>query len=110
LYEAARVRDFLAAAREYGIKIFIGIMPVLSSRTAEYLHHEVPGISIPQSLRDAMKKKDDAEYQMQTGMDHVRGLIAEIVPVVDGLYIIAPHTRPEVAAELVAFAKKQVAA
>lgn len=106
LYEAEKVRAFADATRDIGIKIFIGIMPVLSSRTAEYLHHEVPGISIPEALRDALKKKGDPAYQMETGLDHARKLIAEIAPEADGLYLIAPHTRPEVLADLVLFAKK----
>lgn len=105
LYDSNKIREFIAATRDSEIKIFVGIMPVLSSRTAEYLHHEVPGISIPESLREALKKKDDPGYQAETGLDHARKLIAEIASEVDGLYLIAPHTRPEILAELVLFAK-----
>jgi methionine synthase / methylenetetrahydrofolate reductase(NADPH) len=106
MYDAEKIRAFVQATGDAGIKIFIGIMPVLSSRTAEYLHHEVPGISIPESLRNALKKRDDPGYQMETGLDHARNLIAEIAVLVDGLYLIAPYTRPEILADLVRFAKK----
>jgi methionine synthase / methylenetetrahydrofolate reductase(NADPH) len=105
LYEPDKVREFASTAKDLGIKIFIGVMPVLSSRTAEYLHHEVPGISIPEELRQALGKKDDPHYQMETGLDHARGLIDEIANEIDGLYLIAPHTKPEILAGLVKFTK-----
>jgi homocysteine S-methyltransferase len=106
LYEAEKVLEFVAATRGFGIKLFIGVMPVLSSRTAEYLHHEVPGISVPETVRNALRKNDDALYQMETGLEFARKLITEIAPHVDGLYFIAPHAKPEIIAPLVMFAKK----
>jgi methionine synthase I (cobalamin-dependent)/5,10-methylenetetrahydrofolate reductase len=108
LYEAEKVRAFIEAVRGLGLKIFIGHMPVLSARTAEYLHHEVPGISIPEPLRAALGSRDDAAYQRQAGLDHSQKFIAEVAPVVDGLYLIAPHTRPREIEGLVAFARKSV--
>jgi methionine synthase / methylenetetrahydrofolate reductase(NADPH) len=106
LYEIERMKEFLAAVSNLGIKIYVGIMPVLSSRTAEYLHHEVPGISIPESLRDLLRKKDDPDYQMKTGLDHTRSLIEQAASIVDGFYLIAPHTKPIIISQLVAFARK----
>jgi homocysteine S-methyltransferase len=105
-YEQRKAREFLEAARSLGIKIFVGILPVLSSRTAEYLHHEVPGISIPQELRTALAGKDDPLYQKETGINHAMQLISDLCPVVDGFYLIAPHTQPMIAADLIAFVRK----
>jgi homocysteine S-methyltransferase len=106
MYEPGAITAFLAAARSLDIKIFVGIMPALSSRTAEYLHHEVPGIVIPQKLRDLLKKKENAEYQKQAGLEYIRQLISDIASKVDGLYLIAPHTQPLVLSELVRCGKK----
>src|SRR5213595_1644206 len=40
--------------------IYIGLMPLLSSKNAEFLHNEVPGIKIADTIRDRMTKcKDD---------------------------------------------------
>ena len=105
MYQGEKIRAFVEATRSLEIRVFVGIMPVLSSRTAEYLHHEVPGITIPHELRDALKARDDLEYQKQVGLEHARTLIDEILPVIDGLYLIAPHTQPVVLAELVSFAR-----
>ena len=57
LYESDRLRRFVSAAAGIPVKIFVGLMPVLSSRTAEYLYHEVPEIQNPQSLREKLTKK-----------------------------------------------------
>jgi homocysteine S-methyltransferase len=106
LYEQHKAREFLEACRGLGIKIFVGILPVLSSRTAEYLHHEVPGISIPQELRTALAQKNDPLYQKETGLDHAMQLVSDLCAVVDGFYVIAPHTQPSIAADLTAFIRK----
>ncbi len=105
-YEQRKAREFLDAAHSLGIKIFVGILPILSARTAEYLHHEVPGISIPQELRSSLARKDDALYQKETGVNHALQLISDLCPAVDGFYLIAPHTQPMIAAEFTAFVRK----
>jgi homocysteine S-methyltransferase len=104
MYESAKVREFLEQARDIGIKIFVGIMPPISLRTAEYLHHEVPGISIPETLFARMRTSGDPAYQKQAGLEHAKQLVEEIAPMVDGLYLIAPHSQPSAIAEIVSFA------
>ncbi len=88
------------------MRIFVGVMPVLSSRTAEYLHHEVPGISIPEELRATLRSREDAVYQREAGLDYVRAFMAAVASHVDGFYLIAPHTQPELLVDLVTFAKR----
>ena len=34
--------------------VFIGIMPLTSSKNAEFIHNEVPGIKLPENVRQAM--------------------------------------------------------
>jgi len=105
LYEPSKIGEFLDAARDIGITIFVGIMPALSSRTAEYLHHEVPGIDIPQALRDTLSKKDDPQYQKQAGLEYMQNLVEAVAPKVEGLYFIAPHAEPGVIADLIRFTR-----
>jgi methionine synthase I (cobalamin-dependent)/5,10-methylenetetrahydrofolate reductase len=106
IYEAEKCQAFLAAGRDIGMRIFVGVMPVLSSRTAEYLHHEVPGISIPEELRATLRSREDAVYQREAGLDYVRAFMAAVASHVDGFYLIAPHTQPELLVDLVTFAKR----
>ena len=41
--------------REFQVPVFPGIWPLLNGRQAEFLHNEVPGISIPEPVREAMR-------------------------------------------------------
>mgnify|MGYP006148091351 CR=1 FL=1 len=38
--------------------ILVGILPLYSHRNAEFLHNEVPGMSIPESARERMRAGD----------------------------------------------------
>jgi len=59
LYQISDLTDFLADFGETNVPILIGIMPLHSHKHAEYLHNEVPGITIPQAIRDEMEKAGD---------------------------------------------------
>ena len=36
------------------VPVLMGLCPLVSSRNAEFLHNEVPGMSVPQPIRDRM--------------------------------------------------------
>lgn len=42
------------------VYILIGITPLRSFKMAEYLHHQVPGVQVPEALRKRMEKAGDA--------------------------------------------------
>ena len=44
---------FLARVAPLGLKVMVGILPLASSRNAEFLHANVPGMSIPDDVRAA---------------------------------------------------------
>src|SRR3954468_218790 len=47
--------------RAFGLPILMGVMPLLNGRNAEFLHNEVPGINIPDSIRTRMRNKEGKE-------------------------------------------------
>jgi methionine synthase I (cobalamin-dependent)/5,10-methylenetetrahydrofolate reductase len=106
MYEASHVFRFLDAAQHLDMNIFPGLFPILSSRTAEYLHHEVPGISIPLSLRTTLARYASRDDQKRAGLKHMYELIGMLKQQVKGLYLIAPHGNPHILAELVMLIKR----
>ena len=56
VYDAAVMRKFLddVARLPRAVPVLMGLCPLVSSRNAEFLHHEVPGMSVPQHIRDRM--------------------------------------------------------
>jgi methionine synthase I (cobalamin-dependent)/5,10-methylenetetrahydrofolate reductase len=89
-------------AEEYGPldkPILVGILPLFSARHANFLHHEVPGISLPEPLRARMEQAGKAG--LQEGIRITTELVAQIKPWAQGLYIMPQFNRYDVVAEIV---------
>ena len=54
IYRVESLERLFARTGDLPVPVLVGIMPLVSLRHAEYLHHEVPGIVIPQELRDEL--------------------------------------------------------
>ena len=77
----------------------LGILPLHRSRHAEFLHNEVPGITIPSEVRDAMHEAGDDAGSV--GLEVSARLLEEMASLVDGTYVIPSFGRYERLAELV---------
>lgn len=105
LYERAQLERFSeAVVRRFGprglpIPVLLGILPLHTARHAEFLHHEVPGITIPDPVRKAMH--DAGERGAEVGMEMAREFLFEVIAEVQGTYIMPSFGRYQVAAELV---------
>ena len=89
-------------AEEYGPlnkPILVGILPLFSTRHANFLHHEVPGISLPEPIRARMEKAGEAG--VQEGQRITTELVAQIKPWAQGLYIMPQFNRYDVVAEII---------
>jgi homocysteine S-methyltransferase len=82
-----------------GKPILVGIMPLFSERHVNFLHNEVPGITIPQPIRDRMSQA--GENGVKTGIQVAKQLTDEIRTFAQGVYIMPQFDRYDVAAEIV---------
>ncbi|WP_342527794.1 bifunctional homocysteine S-methyltransferase/methylenetetrahydrofolate reductase [Chryseomicrobium sp. FSL W7-1435] len=90
-----------AAAKRVDKPFFVGIMPLLSSRNAEFLHHEVPGIRVPDDTRERMRQAgEDPQKALKVGMEITKELLAEALQLFNGIYLITPFLRYELSIEL----------
>jgi homocysteine S-methyltransferase len=88
--------------------IYIGLMPLISSRNAEFLHNEVPGIKISQSIRDRMAALNDNPLQAaREGIEITKSLIDAALDLFNGIYLITPFLRYELTTELAIYARKR---
>ena len=84
--------------------IYIGIMPLTSSRNAEFIHHEIPGIKLSDSIREIMAKAgEDKEKQRTEGLAIARSLLDTACELFNGIYIITPFLRSDLTAELTTY-------
>ena len=105
LYSEAQVEAmFREACRRFGptgfpIPVLLGVLPLQSSRHAEFLHHEVPGITIPDRTRDALREA--GERGAEVGLRITEELLGVVGDRVAGTYVMPSFGRYEQAAELV---------
>lgn len=105
LYCRQQIECVAQATAHLPIPLFIGIMPLTSSRNAEFLHHKVPGIQIPDDVREKIARfsGDDARKQ---GIELAKELMDTVLQYFKGIYLITPFMRYEMTAELTKYAKR----
>jgi methionine synthase I (cobalamin-dependent)/5,10-methylenetetrahydrofolate reductase len=84
------------------VPVFIGVMPILSSRNAEFLHNEVPGIKIADALREKLRHAADDKAVTQLGLEVAREVRDIAIEAFNGVYLITPFLRYDVSVELLA--------
>jgi methionine synthase I (cobalamin-dependent)/5,10-methylenetetrahydrofolate reductase len=105
LYSIEQVETmFTEACRRFGpdgfpVPVLLGVLPLQSARHAEFLHHEVPGITIPDATRAALH--DAGEHGAEVGLRITEELLAAVGDRVAGTYVMPSFGRYEQAAELV---------
>jgi homocysteine S-methyltransferase len=105
LYSEPQVEAMLAEARRrfgpagFPVPLLLGVLPLQSARHAEFLHNEVPGITIPDATRAAMHEAGDRGSEV--GLEQTLALLEAVSSEVSGTYIMPSFGRYEQCAELV---------
>jgi methionine synthase / methylenetetrahydrofolate reductase(NADPH) len=77
----------------------LGVLPLMSSKHAEFLHNEVPGITLTDDVRRRMK--DAGEHGVEEGIKLAQELLIDAKNHVAGTYLMPSFGRYEVCGELV---------
>lgn len=95
IYEADLLERFLELTRESPIPVLAGILPLSSYKNAEFLHNEVPGMQIPDRIRDMMKNAPSGEASRELGIKISQETLLAVreIPRVAGAYIMPPFGR-----------------
>lgn len=87
--------------------IYIGLMPLLNHKNTEFLHNEVPGIKIADSIRERMAfLQNDPIQSTREGIAITKSLIDAALDLFNGIYLITPFLRYELTVELAQYARK----
>jgi homocysteine S-methyltransferase len=102
VFEPAVFRAFLKRYEElHGplqLPLLVGILPLASARHAEFLHNEVPGITLADAVRDRMRLAGD--QGRQEGIQIAQELLMELREIAAGVYLMPPFGRFDTAAEV----------
>jgi homocysteine S-methyltransferase len=101
LFSRDEVEQMMDRIGHLDILVFPGIFPLISSRNAEFLHNEVPGISVPQELRDRLARFDQVADQRKAALEYTAETVEEIAPFIDGLYLISPLNKWDITLDFV---------
>jgi homocysteine S-methyltransferase len=76
----------------------LGIIPLRSYKHAEFLHHEVPGIRIPEKIREQMHRagEDAAKVGVKLAVDFLK----EAKSSVAGAYLMPPFRKYQIIDEV----------
>jgi homocysteine S-methyltransferase len=83
----------------FPLPVLLGVLPLQSARHAEFLHNEVPGITIPDAAREAMRAA--GERGAEVGLEMSLAMLEDVESLVAGTYIMPSFGRYEQCAELV---------
>jgi homocysteine S-methyltransferase len=85
--------------------ILVGILPLVSLKHANFLNHEVPGISIPDPIIRRMEGA--GERAAEEGVRIAVELVEQIKPWAQGVYIMPQFSRFDLTAEIIEKVKEQ---
>lgn len=106
IYRTSDLTEFLDEMGGSPIPVLVGIMPLHSSKHAEYLHNEVPGITIPKHVREAMAKAGDEGAKV--GLELAEKLLEELRDKIEGTYLVPSFGRYDDMAALIKRLKSKV--
>lgn len=102
VYDIQAARAFLRRYEDehgkLGLPLLAGVLPLASARHAEFLHNEVPGITLTDAIRERMRRA--GKDGRAEGMRIARELWMELMELAQGVYLMPAFNRYEWAAEL----------
>src|SRR5699024_4726452 len=104
IYDPERIIELKEATKHIEIPFYIGIMPLTSTRNAEFLHNEVPGFKLTDEVRTRMRDAgDDKEKAINESNAIYKGFIDTSLEHFHGIYFVTPFIRYDIIVTLVEY-------
>jgi methionine synthase / methylenetetrahydrofolate reductase(NADPH) len=102
VFDRTLVKSMYEHTKGFGVPILTGIWPLLNHRQAEFLHHEVPGIVVPDEVRARMAGRQGPEGR-KLGVEIAKEVAQTALEYFPGVYLITPFLAYDTTAELAQF-------
>ncbi len=100
IFEADELRRFLARTSHIPVKIMLGVIPLRTAAHAEFLHHEVPGMKIPETIQRRMRVATESAAEGVTiAVEFLEGL-HDLHDRIAGIYLMPPFKKYQMAVEI----------
>jgi homocysteine S-methyltransferase len=100
VYDPGVLDQFLEDIEHLEIPILVGLLPLASHRNAEFLHNEIPGMSVPKDIRDRMEAAGSGPEARREGVKIAQETLMLVKDRVVGAYFMPPFGRYEAALEI----------
>jgi len=97
IFQTALLEEVLRRIAHLGLPVLVGVLPLVSYKNAEFLHNEVPGMQIPEEIRERMRKTPGGEAARKEGVRIAREMLFAVRDQVQGAYLMPPLGRYELA-------------
>jgi len=99
VFDVAQLERFLETSQHVRIPIVAGIWPLVSVRNAEFLANEVPGVAVPDTVIQRMRRANERskEHAVAEGIDIAREMFDRVRPAVQGVQVSAPFGKVDLA-------------
>jgi 5,10-methylenetetrahydrofolate reductase len=84
-----------------GLPVVVGLWPFESAVNAEFMANEVPGVRVPETVVERMRKIEGAEAARAEGVTIALEIGAALRTAVQGVYVAAPAGRVNAALDVV---------
>jgi methionine synthase I (cobalamin-dependent)/5,10-methylenetetrahydrofolate reductase len=105
VYEPETLEQFFRVAGRLPLPLIVGVLPLVSHRHAEFLHNELPGLSIPSWVRERLRQAADPR---QEGLRLAAEFIEAVRGRIGGVYLIPSFGRYDGVIELARLARTRV--
>jgi homocysteine S-methyltransferase len=98
VYEMKTLEQFKRRIEGLHKPIMLGLLPLRGTKHAEFLHNEVPGMRIPDAIREQMRHA--GEDGPKTGVKVAKKFLKEARGMVEGAYLMPPFKKYYIVKEL----------
>ncbi len=94
IYDLRTLEQLLRRIDRWHLPVMLGILPLRSYKHADFLHNEIPGMVIPQAIRERLRSAGDRAGEL--GIEMAIAFLNEAKSLVAGAYLMPPFTKYEV--------------
>lgn len=101
IFDGELLDRFLDRITDIDIHVILGVIPLRTIRHAEFLHYEVPGMTIPSWVRERMRTAgSDTEAATAVGIDLAVDFLGAVRDRVAGVYLMPPFKKYDIAVRI----------
>jgi 5,10-methylenetetrahydrofolate reductase len=88
IYDATLLERFREALAPQSVAILAGIIPLKSAKMAAWLHDNVPGIRVPDTLLGEMQSAVANDSETETGLAIAARIVSAVRPLCAGVHLM----------------------